>query len=61
MSHQDRVCMVNDMLRREGSFLMLFVFKEVNQDVEEAAQKLLDHFWKLKFEILDAKMARGIH
>jgi len=53
--------MVNDMLRREGSFLMLFVFKEVNQDVEEAAQKLLDHFWKLKFEILDAKMARGIH
>ena len=27
----------------------------------ERAQGVYDKFWKLKFEILDAKMARGIH
>ena len=27
----------------------------------ERAQEVYDNFWKLKFEVLDAKMARGIH
>ncbi|MGB0404704.1 MAG: hypothetical protein ACPGDB_00750 [Fusobacterium sp.] len=53
MSHHDRVCLVNDILRREGSFSTLFVYKEVNEEVEEAAQKTLDQWMKLKFQVVE--------